>query len=170
MSDAPASPLEPRVEERRRPGLVEGLVGFEGLLYGAVALLLAVAAVLVLVGTVHELVDAIDTSAGAVDTGVTVLDRILLLLIIAELAYTLRFVVRTHEIAVEPFLFIGLIAVVRRILIVTAQFERIPSSGRLLTNFLLELGLLGFLVLALSVALALVRRRRPADRAVVAGE
>ena len=123
------------------------------------ALLLAVASVFVLVGTVHELAHAIDTSRGAVDTGVTALDRILLLLIIAELAYTLRFVVLTHEIAVEPFLFIGLIAVVRRILIVTAQFERIPSSGRTLTNFLLELGLLGFLVLSLAVALALVRRR-----------
>jgi uncharacterized membrane protein (DUF373 family) len=163
VEKAPASGVEPAAEKRRRPGLVEGLVGFEGLLYGAVAVLLAVAAVLVLVGTVHELAHAIDTSAGAVDTGVTVLDRILLLLIIAELAYTLRFVIRTHEIAVEPFLFIGLIAVVRRILIVTAQFERIPSSGRVLTNFLLELGLLGFLVLALSVALALVRRRHERD-------
>jgi uncharacterized membrane protein (DUF373 family) len=159
VGEGPASRVEPAAEGRRRPGLVDGLVGFEALLYGAVALLLAVAAVLVLVGTVHEFVHAIDTSRGAVDTGVTVLDRILLLLIIAELAYTLRFVVRTHEIAVEPFLFIGLIAVVRRILIVTAQFERIPSSGRTLTNFLLELGLLGFLVLALSFALALVRRR-----------
>ena len=39
--------------------LLRGLVGFEALLYGAVALLLAAAAVLVLVGTVHELAHAI---------------------------------------------------------------------------------------------------------------
>jgi uncharacterized membrane protein (DUF373 family) len=136
--------------------LLGGLVGFEAVLYGAVAILLAAAAVFVLVGTVHELVHAISTSAGAVDTGVTILDRVLLLLIIAELAYTLRFVLRTHRIAVEPFLFIGLIAVVRRILIVTAQFERLPASGRVLTNFLLELGLLGFLALALAIAVKLV--------------
>lgn len=141
--------------------LLKGLVGFEAFLYGAVALLLAAAAVLVLVGTVHELAHAISTSAGAVDTGVAVLDRILLLLIIAELAYTLRFVLRTHKIAVEPFLFIGLIAVVRRILIVTAQFERLPSGGRILTNFLLELGLLGFLALALAIAVRLIRRAEP---------
>jgi len=143
----------------RRPLLFQGLVGFETLLYGAVALLLATAAVLVLVGTVHEIVHAISTRAGAVDTAVTVLDRILLTLIIAELLYTLRFVLRTHEIAVEPFLFIGLIAVVRRILIVTAQFERLPSAGRELTNLLLELGLLGFLALALAIAVRLVRHR-----------
>jgi uncharacterized membrane protein (DUF373 family) len=155
----PGSGLEPPTK-RRRPGLLEGLVGFETLLYATVAILLAAAAVFVLVGTVHELAHAISTSAGAVNTGVTVLDRVLLLLIIAELAYTLRFVLRTHEIVVEPFLFIGLIAVVRRILIVTAQFERLPANGRPLTNLLLELGLLGFLALALAVALALVRRRQ----------
>lgn len=143
----------------RRPLLFEGLLGFETLLYAAVGLLLATAAVFVLVGTVHEIAHAISTSAGAVSTAVTVLDRVLLTLIIAELLYTLRFVLRTHEIVVEPFLFIGLIAVVRRILIVTAQFERLPSGGRPLTNFLLELGLLGFLAVALAVAVRLVRQR-----------
>lgn len=146
---------EPRSLDR---SLLGGLVGFEVFLYIAVAVLLAAAAVLVLVGTVHELVHAVSNRAGAVDTGVTILDRILLLLIIAELAYTLRFVLRTHTIAVEPFLFIGLIAVVRRILIVTAQFERLPSGGRLVTNFLVELGLLGFLALALAIAVRLVGR------------
>jgi uncharacterized membrane protein (DUF373 family) len=143
----------------RRPLLFEGLLGFESLLYAAVGLLLATAAVFVLVGTVHEIAHAISTNAGAVNTAVTVLDRVLLTLIIAELLYTLRFVLRTHEIVVEPFLFIGLIAVVRRILIVTAQFERLPSGGRPLTNFLLELGLLGFLAIALAVAVKLVRQR-----------
>ena len=142
-------------------GLLAGLVGFEMLLYTAVALLLAVAAVLVLFGTVDELAHGISSSRGAVNTAVNVLDRILLTLIIAELVYTLRFVLRTHEIAVEPFLFIGLIAVVRRILIVTAQFER-PPSGRALTDLLLELGLLGFLALTLSLAVYLVRLGRTA--------
>jgi uncharacterized membrane protein (DUF373 family) len=153
--EAAPAPEEPRSLDR---SLLNGLVGFEAFLYVAVAILLAAAAVLVLVGTVHELAHAISTSAGAVDTAVTVLDRVLLLLIIAELAYTLRFVLRTHKIAVEPFLFIGLIAVVRRVLIVTAQFERLPSGGRILTNFLLELGLLGFLALALAIAVRLIRR------------
>ncbi len=158
-SDEAAPPPDaPRSLDR---SLLKGLVGFEAFLYGAVALLLATAAVLVLVGTVHEIAHAISTSAGAVDTGVGVLDRVLLLLIIAELAYTLRFVLRTHKIAVEPFLFIGLIAVVRRILIVTAQFERLPSGGRVLTNFLLELGLLGFLALTLAIAVRLVSRAEP---------
>ncbi len=156
-------PLREQAPGRQRPGLLSGLVGFEVLLYAAVALLLAAAAVLVLVGTVHELAHGISSGRSAVGLAVTVLDRILLTLIIAELVYTLRFVLRTHQIAVEPFLFIGLIAVVRRILIVTAQFERPPLAGRALTNLLLELGLLGFLALALSLAVFLVRRGRSVD-------
>ena len=156
--DAPGSP--PGTGQPAEGGLLRGLVGFELLLYGAVSILLATAAVLVLIGTVHELANAISAGKGAVDIGVTVLDRVLLTLIVAELVYTLRFVLRTHEIAVEPFLFIGLIAVVRRILIVTAQFERLPTGGRELTNLLYELGLLGFLALALSGAVWLVRRGR----------
>jgi uncharacterized membrane protein (DUF373 family) len=154
-------PVEPAPERRSAASLLGALVRFEELLYVAVGLLLAAAAVLVLVGTVHELVHGISSGAGAVTTAVDVLDRILLTLIIAELVYTLRFVLRTHEIAVEPFLVIGLIAVVRRILIVTAQFEG-ATVGRELTNLLLELGLLGFLALALAIALWLVRRGRAA--------
>lgn len=148
----------------RHPGswlttaITAGLVSFEVVLYIAVGLLLAVASVLVLAGTVTGLVHALDQGNGAVEVAVVVLDRILLTLIVAELVYTLRFVLRTHEIVVEPFLYIGLIAVVRRILIVTAEFERTAISGRALTNLLLELGLLGLLVPSLAIAIFLVRR------------
>jgi len=163
MTSVPESPLTDRTEGESGERLLAGLVGFEMLLYAAVGLLLAAAAVLVLIGTVHELAHGISSGRGSINIAVTVLDRVLLTLIIAELVYTLRFVLRTHEIAVEPFLFIGLIAVVRRILIVTAQFERPPAGGRALTNLLLELGLLGFLAFALSLAVFLVRRGRSAD-------
>lgn len=52
---------------------------------------------------------------------------------------------------------------VRRILIVTAQFERLHPAGRTLTNLLLELGVLGLLALTLAIAPALVRRYRSKD-------
>ena len=86
----------------------------------------------------------------------------MLLLIVAELLHTLRFVVLRGRIIVEPFLFVGLIAVVRRVLIITAELEHQPLSGRALTNQLLELGLLGLLALALAVSIFLVRRSGPA--------
>ncbi len=160
MTSGPKSPVSGRADGATGRALLAGLVGFEVLLYAAVGLLLATASVLVLVGTVNQLAHGISSGQGSVNIAVTVLDRILLTLIIAELVHTLRFVLQTHEIAVEPFLFIGLIAVVRRILIVTAQFEQLPAGGRALTNLLLELGLLGFLAFALALAVFLVRRGR----------
>ena len=146
--------LEPRCASAIRTSLW----GIEEMLYVIVGLLLLAAAVLVVVGTVTGLIDAINTHQNAVDTGVVVLDRVLLTLIVAELLHTLRFVVLRGQIVVEPFLFVGLIAVVRRILIITAELERQNAGGRALTNLLLELGLLGFLTLALAVAIYMVRR------------
>jgi len=160
---SPDRELEPRLAR----GIRTSLWGIEELLYVIVGLLLLAAAVFVVVGTVKGLIDAVDTHQDAVSTGVVVLDHVLLTLIVAELLHTLRFVVLRGQIVVEPFLFVGLIAVVRRILIITAELERQTPAGRALTNLLLELGLLGFLTLALAAAIYMVRRGGPgnADKA-----
>lgn len=157
MIEPPHNPgLEPRVAS----GVRNVLWGLEEMLYVVVGLLLLTAAVLVVVGTISGLVSAINTHQNAVNTGVVVLDRVLLTLIVAELLHTLRLVILRGVIVPEPFLFVGLIAVVRRILIITAELERQTPGGRALTNLLLELGLLGFLALSLAVAIFLVRRSR----------
>lgn len=148
----------PGIEERTALAVRNSLWALEDLLYLIVGLLLVTAAVLVVIGTISSLIGAINSHENAVDIGVVVLDRVLLTLIVAELLHTLRFVVLRDRILVEPFLFVGLIAVVRRILIVTATLERQAPGGRALTNYLLELGLLGVLTLALAVAIFLVRR------------
>jgi hypothetical protein len=64
----------------------------------------------------------------------------------------------------EPFLVIGLIAVVRRTLILTASIESFPTNGRGLTNLLLQLGALSLLALALATAAYLIRRNGHALR------
>lgn len=138
------------------------LTWMEESLYIIVGLALLAAAVVVVVGTVSGLIHAIRTRESAVQIGIVLLDRILLLLIVAELVHSLRFVVVRGKIVVEPFLFVGLIAVVRRVLIITAELENQLPGGRALTNVLLELGLLGFLALALALAIYLVRRSGPA--------
>ncbi len=154
----------PDIEESRFHKLThDGLAGLEDALYIIVALVLIGAAALVVVGTVSSLVSAIRHGFGAVNTGILLLDRTLLLLIVAELMHSLRFVVLRHRIVVEPFLFVGLIAVVRRVLILTAELERQSYYGRALTNQLLQLGLLGFLALALAISIFLVRRSGRTD-------
>jgi hypothetical protein len=47
---------------------------------------------------------------------------------------------------------------VRRVVVVTAQAEGLPVEGRVLTNLLLELGLLSVLAVAFAVAIYLLRR------------
>jgi uncharacterized membrane protein (DUF373 family) len=148
-------------EPRFTTGVRTALAWIEEALYIIVGVLLLAAAVLVVVGTISGLITSIRAHQSAVNIGVVLLDRILLTLIVAELLHTLRFVVLRGEIVVEPFLFVGLIAVVRRILIVTAELERQAPGGRALTNQLLELGLLAVLALALAVAIYLVRQSGP---------
>jgi Phosphate-starvation-inducible E family len=79
-----------------------------------------------------------------------------MVLIIAEIAATLRAVLLYHEIAAEPFLFIGLIACVRRILIVTAASEQVHSDKEL-DRLLFELGALGLLVIGIAAAIFMIR-------------
>jgi uncharacterized membrane protein (DUF373 family) len=134
------------------------VAAIEESLYVIVGVLLLGAAVLVVVGTVSGLSSSIRAHQSALNIGVVLLDRVLLTLIVAELLHTLRLAVQRGEIVVEPFLYVGLIAVVRRILIITAELERLAPGGRALTNELLELALLGVLTLALAVAVYLVRR------------
>jgi uncharacterized membrane protein (DUF373 family) len=103
--------------------------------------------------------------AGAVD----LLDRILLVLMIVELLYTVQVSFREHTLVPEPFLIVGLIAATRRILVLTAEFtgmmDRPEAAFR---NAMIELGLLTVLVVAMVVSLVLLRKRPAAavaDRA-----
>jgi presenilin-like A22 family membrane protease len=147
-----------RSAPRGRLGAVVAMLvnRFEEVIYGIAFLLLAAAAVLVVIGTLGAVIQAVTRQMSTLEGGVLVLERTLLTLIIAELAYTLRTDFLHHEIAAEPFLYIGLIATVRRMLIVTAAFEQ-PQSEPQLNRLLLELGVLALLVLAIAAAIFLIR-------------
>jgi uncharacterized membrane protein (DUF373 family) len=131
-----------------------GLGSVERAIYLVVALLLAVGAGLTVVGTVVDLIRGSDSRAIA-DAGVFLLDRVLLLFIVAELLYTLRVVNFGGRMLVEPFLFIGLIAVVRKVLVVTAEA---PAQGGATNAFLAQIGALAGLALVLSLSIHLLRR------------
>lgn len=154
-------PLKLDVERTRaRIGAVETT------LYLAVGALLGVAGVLMLFDTAEGLVTGLAGDEAASELGLRVLDRVLLLLIVAELLFTLQFVIARGEIAAEPFLFIGIIAVVRRVVVITAEVEHLPQEGRALTNFLFELGLLALLAVGFGLAIYLIRRGAALERSV----
>lgn len=96
---------------------------------------------------------------GVLETALLVLDRVLLIFIFVELLHTIRVVIQENEIIAEPFLLVGIIAVVRRILLVTAEAEQVVGTPEF-QDLVLELGVLTVLVIALAFALYLIRLTR----------
>ena len=123
--------------------------------YYGVALFLLITIVMVFVSAAVSLADVVEL--GPLETALEVLDKVLLIFIFAELLGTISTIVREHEVTAEPFLLIGLIAVVRRILAVTASIEQNLGTPRF-DDLILELGVLTVLVLALAGALFFARR------------
>ena len=123
--------------------------------YYGVALFLLVTIVMVFVSAAISLGDVVEL--GPLETALEVLDKVLLIFIFAELLGTISTIVREREVTAEPFLLIGLIAVVRRILAVTASIEQNLGTPRF-NDLILELGVLTVLVLALAGALFFARR------------
>lgn len=91
---------------------------------------------------------------------IELLDRILLILMIAEILYTVQVSLREHSLVPEPFLVVALIAGVRRVLILTAEFADLLEKGpEAFRNAMIELGLLTVMIVALVASLMLLRRR-----------
>ncbi len=148
-------------EHEKRPRLVRVLNNVENVVYYGVALFLLVT-VGVLFVSVGEIMLAV-FEEGPLQTALAVLDRVLLISIFVELLNTIAVFVREREIVAEPFLLIGLIAVVRRILLATAEAEQALGTPEF-SNLVLELAVLTALVISLAAALYFTRRAERRDR------
>ncbi len=129
--------------------------------YIGLGLLLAFCAVLLLVGGavtfVRQLADA--TIAAAV---IGLLDRLLLTLMIVELLYTVQVSFREHTLVPEPFLIVGLVAAIRRILVLTAEFGSLPTRTEpVFRSAMIELGVLTLMIVAFVASLLMLRNRHP---------
>ena len=123
----------------------------EHLLYQVAAYLLVVAAVALLVTAVVETFTS--WRSGVDGAIVRLLDRVLLALMLAEITYTLRQAERTHALTVAPFLVVGIIAAVRRMLIVTAEsVGRTDLHSSVFMGGLLELAVLAVIILVFTLA------------------
>src|SRR5690349_16788099 len=142
-----------------RTWIARGFTAIEDIVYVGLGLLLGASAIVLLVSGIvtfaHNLADGSFTSKA-----VGLLDRILLILLIVELLYTVQVSFRTHALLPEPFLLVGLIAAIRRVLVLTAEFSHVPEhTDAMYKNFFIELTVLTGLILAVTISLVLVRRR-----------
>jgi hypothetical protein len=91
---------------------------------------------------------------------VPLLDRLLLILLVVELLYTVQVSFREHGLIPEPFLLVGLIAAIRRVLVLTAEFAQVRDQTEIVfQHLIIELAVLTFLIVALVVSLVLLRKR-----------
>jgi uncharacterized membrane protein (DUF373 family) len=152
-------PKEP--EEGTRSLVARAFTLVEDFVYVALGGLLAVSAVLMLAdGAVtfsRQLMSA--SMAGAT---IGLLDRLLLTLMIVELLYTVQVSFREHAVVPEPFLIVALVAVVRRVLVLTAEFGELKNqTPEQFRASMIELGVLTFMLVAFVVSLRLLRNRHP---------
>ncbi len=156
--------ISPAIRER----IAQSFTRVEDVVYVGLGLLLAAGSLVLLVdgGLMFARHSIAGTMPGAT---IDLLDRVLLIVMIVELLYTVQVSFREHTLVPEPFLIVGLIAATRRILVLTAEFAKLAEAGgTAFQHAMLELGLLTIMVLVFVVALVLLRKRSTqavADRA-----
>ena len=97
-----------------------------------------------------------------------ILDQLLLVLMVVEILHTVRTSIKSHTLVTEPFLIVGLIASIRRMLVITLEASDLIKQGNwtaggesVFRASMLELALLGGLILILVSAIAVLRRHDP---------
>ena len=126
-----------------------------------IGIVLVLATLLLLSGTLAGMWD-IAREWPATDNIFLIVDKLLFVLMLVEILHTVRQSITSDQIAVEPFLIVGLIASVRRILIVTVQVANHGKAqeAQEFNHAMIELGVLGMLTLVLIISIYLSRMSR----------
>ncbi|WP_412075220.1 phosphate-starvation-inducible PsiE family protein [Streptomyces xanthophaeus] len=129
----------------------------EDCIHLVVAALLVLLAVLLTIGVIGDIVAAIRGPYNEQAIALSALDNSLVLFIVAELLHTVRLTIRTQVLDAEPFLVVGMIAGVRKLLIITAESEK-TFQWRVQG---VELVILTGLIITMAAAVYVWRRRSP---------
>ena len=129
----------------------------------------AESAVLLLIGIVLVVLAVLLLGTGAISMfeavrenkigheAIEILNSVLLVMMTMEIVYTVAISLQSHTLVAEPFLIIGSIAAIRRMLVITATSTEAENHPSIFANTLVELGLLAATVVALAVAIWILR-------------
>ncbi len=133
-------------------------------IYSALAVLLSLTILAALASACKLLLDSVIHWTVATQT-LRVLNELLIVLMLAEILHTVRISIRSHVLVTEPFLVVGLIASIRRILVISLEMATLgkelvwtSDSTQVFRASMIELGLLSLLVLVLVLSITLLRR------------
>ncbi len=138
----------------------------ETAIYVVLGVLLEATAILAIVGCLHLFVLDLHNLAGTTVV-FDLIDRLLLVLMLVELLHTVRISIRSHSLFVEPFLIIGLIALIRRTLVLTLRTEDFTGNSAWTSNTqshfhasMVETALLALLISVLVTSIFVIRKTK----------
>jgi uncharacterized membrane protein (DUF373 family) len=147
-SEAQARPSRPRWVG----GTIRVLENAQDYVAAVVGVVLVILAAVLIVSGIVTFVHDMTTGRGpgnVTNAAAGLLDRLLLVLIVAEIVHTVVLSLRTHQLSAQPFIVVGLIAVIRKILLLLSS-EFSPNTT--------ELALLIAMVVAFVAGLIAVSR------------
>jgi uncharacterized membrane protein (DUF373 family) len=147
----------------------ESLSLVETVIYAALGLILSLAALFALFTACQALWHGLSMEASE-KTVVNVIDRLLVVLVLVEILHTVRISIRSHVLVTEPFLIVGLIATIRRMLVITLDAANLTDAANWandgqakLRASMLELALLGGTVIVLVLSIHILRKSKSAE-------
>jgi len=132
------------------------LIGVDDLIHFAVAMVLAICGVLILIQTIPNFLHP------DLKTLLHVLNDVLLVLIVVELMWPIIRFLKREPFILNPFLYIGIISCIRRILLIEAEHSIVSQTANYkpelenLWPVLAEMGSNVFIILVLAVSLRIL--------------
>ena len=141
---------------RRDESWIAALLGYgEFLIDTAVAFALAVGGIILLVVVLYEFVSELG-QAPFIGQVLELLSGLLLVFIFTELISTIRVVIARRRVEVEPFLIVGIVAAIRRLIVISAEAENRLGTSQF-RDLMLEIGVLAGSVLVLGTTVLVLR-------------
>jgi uncharacterized membrane protein (DUF373 family) len=103
-------------------------LGKAEVIYSVLAVLLFITALATIINAGKMLWAGLGHWTIATET-LLVLDQLLVVLMLVEILHTVRISIRSHYLITEPFLVVGLIASIRRILVITLEAATLTKGG-----------------------------------------
>jgi uncharacterized membrane protein (DUF373 family) len=149
-----AAPNKQEEKDARR--FTERMFGFmEDILYVGIALALSIAGLVFFGYVIYRFIVDLNYEAFS-PLVLDLLDGLLLVFIITELIHTIRTVIEDRVLVSEPFLVVGVVAAIRRLVVVSAESKEVfgtPDFG----DAMLEIGVLTGVIFFLGVTIFMLR-------------
>jgi len=130
----------------------------ESVVLAMIGVALVMVALLLLYSSLNDLWHATQGGPEAIEhKAIEILNTVLLVMMTMEIVYTVAISLKSHTLNAEPFLIIGSIAGIRRMLVITATSTDSEGKPDVFRNTLIELGLLAATVVAMAVAIWILR-------------